>query len=551
MKWYQKLGWILGIALVSGILAYLAAPHVLRCQVESRVGPGIHLLGPIKANLQGITIYNVEIARSHVQGRLEKVFVAWNESVDVHGGTLDVDLNQGLMVPVELSGAPSKGSKTVSGLLVNVVKGNVRATITNVSWSNLTHDYCFDVGELTHPMGKVHIGYGCYQNGTLTASGVTTRIEKLPQIPGVTETSLEIVGQDVTVTRDGGDWILRAAQVHTAHLFGENISLTANKLGGIWMTADLMLHHPLLAPDGTDLRTIRLYVDPNHTDGTITSRDVTVRFDLQTQTLEGKAPCQKWVEALPEKLRPNPLPTLKFTGEMGFRVSLQPTPKLKLDSKCRVVCSSFPKLRGVFKYQAYNVDGSTFTRRSGPGSPNWVPTIQMGPMPMAVIQMEDPGFPNHTGYLTGAFQNSLLANVQTGKFLRGGSTITMQTAKNLWLGREKTLGRKFGELFLAQALESCLTKDQIMETYLNIVEFGPNVYGIGPGAKLWFGKSPEELTPTEAFWLAGILPAPKKARHPTEADLARVERFMARLASQGKIPDLVGEPVDSSGWEAP
>jgi membrane peptidoglycan carboxypeptidase len=167
--------------------------------------------------------------------------------------------------------------------------------------------------------------------------------------------------------------------------------------------------------------------------------------------------------------------------------------------------------------------------------------------------MEDSAFPYHKGYLTEAFQNSLVDNLAKGKFARGGSTITQQTAKNLWLGRQKTILRKVDELFLAQALESCLTKDQILETYLNIVEFGPDIYGVQEGARHWFGKSPDALEPNEAFWLASILPAPKRATAPTDEDLKRVGRIMASLAAQGKIPDF-GTDIDVSDvpeWEAP
>jgi membrane peptidoglycan carboxypeptidase len=242
---------------------------------------------------------------------------------------------------------------------------------------------------------------------------------------------------------------------------------------------------------------------------------------------------------------------MHFTGELSFEVSRQPSPTLKLSSGCRAACQTFPKLRGPFTYTAYHADGNTFDRKTGPTVAGWVPFGETGLMPMAVVSLEDPGFPHHRGYITQAFQNSLVENVQKGRFYRGGSTITQQTAKNLWLRRDKTIGRKIQELFLAQALESCMTKDEILETYLNIVEFGPDVYGIGPGAHFWFRKAPAELTPVEAFWLASILPAPRKAAPPSPASLQRIEKLMASLASQGKIPDLgVGEgPVDTTGWD--
>jgi membrane peptidoglycan carboxypeptidase len=88
----------------------------------------------------------------------------------------------------------------------------------------------------------------------------------------------------------------------------------------------------------------------------------------------------------------------------------------------------------------------------------------------------------------------------------------MQLAKNLWLSREKTLGRKVQEGILTIALESSLTKDQIMELYLNVVEFGPNTYGIGPGCAKFLNKYPGELSLSEALYMALRLPSPNHAQ---------------------------------------
>ena len=114
----------------------------------------------------------------------------------------------------------------------------------------------------------------------------------------------------------------------------------------------------------------------------------------------------------------------------------------------------------------------------------------------------------------------------------------MQLAKNLWLTRDKTLGRKVQEFFLAQGIESCYSKDEIMELYLNVVEFGPNQYGIESGTKYWFKKGPGELAPQEAFWLASILPKPSRTGPPTDASLKRIDGLMKRFANDGRIPDF-------------
>jgi membrane peptidoglycan carboxypeptidase len=94
--------------------------------------------------------------------------------------------------------------------------------------------------------------------------------------------------------------------------------------------------------------------------------------------------------------------------------------------------------------------------------------------------------------------------------VQGASSITMQMVKNVLLYREKTLARKLQELFLTWHVENTLTKDRILEIYLNVIEYGPGLYGIGPAAYHFFGKKAKDLNPTEAAFFSTILPAPKE-----------------------------------------
>ena len=94
--------------------------------------------------------------------------------------------------------------------------------------------------------------------------------------------------------------------------------------------------------------------------------------------------------------------------------------------------------------------------------------------------------------------------------MRGASTITQQLAKNLFLSREKSLHRKLQELALAFLLESTLGKDRILEIYLNVIEWGPGLYGLRPAARHYFGKEPRALTPKEMAVLVALIPGPIK-----------------------------------------
>ena len=278
-----------------------------------------------------------------------------------------------------------------------------------------------------------------------------------------------------------------------------------------------------------------------------------ISWSRGSKHVEGWGACNDWIKAFPNGLR-EPLQGVSLTGNMSFIIDYGDKPQFKIKGMCKASCKdpAIVALRHPFYYSAYTANDQLVDRVSGPGSVNWVPLIALPvTLPTATITMEDPGFPLHHGFIPQAFENSLIDNLQLGRFHRGGSTLTMQLAKNLWLRRDKTLGRKGQEFFLAQELESCFTKDEILELYLNVVEFAPNVYGIGAAAQHYFKKSPIALSPVQAFYLATILPRPRKAPPPTEATLAGVQKLMTRFASDGKIPEhFLNVPVlqDDSEW---
>lgn len=143
---------------------------------------------------------------------------------------------------------------------------------------------------------------------------------------------------------------------------------------------------------------------------------------------------------------------------------------------------------------------------------DWVPLEQISPFVIqAVILAEDPRFFEHPGWDFHNLWQAIKINVQTGRPVWGGSTLTMQLAKNLYLTPEKKLARKIREGMLTYKLEKGLNKQRILELYLNVVEMGPNLFGVGHAAKHYFGKTPAQLGPLEAAYLASILPNPQLA----------------------------------------
>jgi monofunctional biosynthetic peptidoglycan transglycosylase len=151
----------------------------------------------------------------------------------------------------------------------------------------------------------------------------------------------------------------------------------------------------------------------------------------------------------------------------------------------------------------------------GPRNRYWTSSPSIPPeMKWAVILAEDSRFYKHEGIDVKAIKNAIKYDLEKKSLSRGASTITQQVAKNLFLSREKTISRKIKEIILAKRMEQELTKGRIIELYLNVVELGPMVYGVGHGARYYFGKRASALTPRECAFLAAMLPGPRVAYNP-------------------------------------
>lgn len=140
----------------------------------------------------------------------------------------------------------------------------------------------------------------------------------------------------------------------------------------------------------------------------------------------------------------------------------------------------------------------------------------------AVMSAEDTGFADHDGIEWEAIERAFLANAQSGTIQFGGSTITMQLAKNLFLSSDRSYLRKAQEIAIALLIDAVMDKPRILELYLNVAEWGVGVFGIEAAAQHYFGRSAARLTARQAAWLAAILPSPKRY------DLNRQSRWVER-----------------------
>jgi monofunctional glycosyltransferase len=157
----------------------------------------------------------------------------------------------------------------------------------------------------------------------------------------------------------------------------------------------------------------------------------------------------------------------------------------------------------------------------------WVPYSAISTnAKQAVIAAEDSGFALHDGVDWESIEKAAKDNLRRGKIKRGGSTITMQLAKNLFLSSDRSYLRKAQELLITGMLEITLDKKRILELYLNTAEWGVGVFGIEAAARHYFGISALQLDPMQAAWLASVLPSPKRFDRNRESDYLTEQAFV-------------------------
>ena len=172
-------------------------------------------------------------------------------------------------------------------------------------------------------------------------------------------------------------------------------------------------------------------------------------------------------------------------------------------------------------------------------SKDWITFDAMSPhVPAAVIALEDNTFCEHSGFDWGSIHQAI-ADYYRGRRLRGASTISMQTTKNVFLWPQRNMVRKALEAPLTVLLEALWDKQRILEVYLNVVEWGPGIYGIEAAARASFGKPASALTQRESALLAAVLPNPRKwsPRRPTRYLERQVRLAKTRVRKLGPLLD--------------
>jgi hypothetical protein len=203
------------------------------------------------------------------------------------------------------------------------------------------------------------------------------------------------------------------------------------------------------------------------------------------------------------------------------------------------------KINGPFLYTAYDRDIPVRTFMIGPENPEFRTLDRISPyLQSAVLTCEDGGFYQHRGFLPDAFRESIITNIKERRFARGGSTISMQLVKNVFLSRNKTVARKLEEALIVWLIENqgLCTKERMYEVYLNLIEWGPMIYGANEASHYYFRKDASRLTLAEAIFMASIIPRPKwfkysfdESGHLRESNAAFYRLVSGKMVNKGWI----------------
>jgi hypothetical protein len=364
-------------------------------------------------------------------------------------------------------------------------------------------------------------------------------------------------------------------------LKGADYSGDDYKIEGSWSVRNLLINHPRIAANDIVVPEARIDADlligTNYlaldSTSTIYLKKAELHpylkytlspnkiYEVKLQAPEQDA--QEILNAFPQGLFES-LEGLKVSGKVKYALnfyldSSQPD-SVKFDSgltptNFKIVKwgkNNLQKINEPFIYTPYEYGKPMRDIMIGPSNPNYTPLSQVSSnFKNAILTSEDPSFFSHKGFVQESIRKSFAVNFKEKKFVRGGSTISMQLVKNVFLSRKKTLARKAEEILIVWLIENnrLVSKNRMLEVYFNIIEMGQNVYGIGEATRHYFGKSPSELNIGEGIFLANIVPRPKIALFKFRGDGGLKDYMYNYFQYIGNIMARRGlTPSDTSGY---
>jgi hypothetical protein len=355
----------------------------------------------------------------------------------------------------------------------------------------------------------------------------------------------------------------------------------AFKISGSWSIRNLIINHPKVAPNDVvvsnakidaDLLVGKNYVALDSTSSVFVRNAVfhpylkytlspTKIYELKLHADEQDA--QEMLNAFPQGLFES-LEGLKVSGkvkyDLNFYLDTSIPDSVKFSSSLtpfnfKIVKwgkTNLQKINSPFVYTPYEFGKPMRPIMIGPSNPNFTPLSRISSnFKNAVLTSEDPSFFTHKGFVSESIRKSFAVNFKEKKFVRGGSTISMQLVKNVFLSRNKTLGRKAEEILIVWLIENnrLISKERMLEVYFNIIEMGQNIYGIGEASRHYFGKKPSDLTIGEGIFFANIVPRPKIAMYKFRGDGGLKDYLHGYFTYIGRIMARRGlTPSDTSGY---
>ncbi len=332
-----------------------------------------------------------------------------------------------------------------------------------------------------------------------------------------------------------------------AHFDTANFSIVHSEnadavvLKGVGELNKLIVHQPSIAFSEIDFDRLKMQYS-------LSIKDYSIELDSSTYVLVNKLKVHPFVSyqsypekklkiklnepnidagsfftSLPQGLFPN-TNNIKATGNLSYRLNFEINfnciDSLKIESellpkKLKIISFgnlNIAKLDSEFIHAVYEKGEFVENIHISYSNTNYVPFKNISPYLInALLCTEDGAFFWHKGFIQDAFREAMIENIKKKRFARGGSTITMQLVKNLYLNRYKVISRKLEEMLIVWLIENLrlTSKERMFELYLNIIEFGPRIYGISKASWFYFMKKPNEINLPEAIFLASIVPKPK------------------------------------------
>lgn len=236
---------------------------------------------------------------------------------------------------------------------------------------------------------------------------------------------------------------------------------------------------------------------------------------------------QVFFSSLPDGLFTN-LVGIKVAGELSFNLDFDYSPARPDSLVFNAALKShnfnllsygetnFAIINAPFLYTAWEKGVAVRSFMVGPENPDFRPLDQISDyLKHAIMTSEDGAFFYHNGFIASAIRESIITNLKQKRFARGGSTISMQLVKNVFLNRNKTITRKVEEMLITWLIETkhLVSKERMLEVYLNVIETGPGIYGVNEASRFYFKKEVKNLTLAESIFLASIVPRPKAYKY--------------------------------------